>query len=220
MHSTLLLKAFKKAESEIHSDKPTHLAHHLSDYIQEQSGEPYGEKSLRTHYSTAKKGEDIDLKKFVANALSEYLGYENFEAFIKTQPSIPVKPKGLFSLYKWAIASLLFIGLIVTISYFQLTKQRWMVWQENHYVEVKFDEKLLQEGNLKIYSEERIANFKQMHPDCEIPFKYNYGSIRIWYGKNAAGELEYFSTPGLHPETVKTLKELTKYMFDKYVCLK
>ena len=146
MDNKLLLEAFKKAEKDIQTDKPTRLAQHLSDYILEQSGEPYGEKSLRTHYKTAKKGDPIDLKKFVANALSVYLGYESFEDFVKAQPSKPVEPTGMSSRYKWAIAGLLFIVLFVTISYLQFNKQRWMVWQEDHYVEVSFDEKLLQEG--------------------------------------------------------------------------
>jgi hypothetical protein len=220
MYNTLLLKAFEKAESEIQSNKPTHSAQHLSDFIQEQSGEPYGEKSLRTHYSTAKKGEDIDLKKFVANALSVYLGYNSFEDFVKAQPSKPVEPSGMPPRYKWAIAGLLFILLFVAISYLQFNKQRWMVWQENHYVEVKFDEKLLQEGKLKLYNEDRINNLKKIDANCDTRYRSHDGSALVWYGKNPGGELQYFTAPGLHPETGKTLRELSKYMFDKYACPK
>lgn len=219
MHSTLLLKAFKKAKSEIHSDKPTQLAKHLSDYIQEQSREPYGEKSLRTHYNTAKKGDTIDLKKFVTNALSVYLGYESFENYIKAQPTKPIKKKPLFKNYTWPLAAVLFI-LMLFWGYNQLTKERWMVWQENHYLEIKFDEKLLQEGKLKRYSEERIENFKQLQTDCNTRYKTNTGKPLVWYGKNPAGKLQYYTSPGLHPETGKTLKELTKYMYNKYVCPK
>lgn len=220
MYSQLLLKAFEKAESEIHSGKPTHIAQYLSDFIQEQSGEPYGEKSLRTHYTAAKKGDSIDLKKFVVNALSVYLGYESFEDFVKAQPSKPVEPIGMFSRYKWAIAGLLFVVLIVAIGYHQLTKERWMVWQEDHYVEVKFDDKLLQEGKLKLYNDDRIGNLKKITPDCDTRYKNLEGKALIWYGKNPGGELQYFTSPGLHPETGKTLRELSKYMFDKYVCPK
>ncbi|WP_339610218.1 hypothetical protein, partial [uncultured Planktosalinus sp.] len=32
MYATLLLKAFDKAEKNFHTDKPTRLAQHLSDY--------------------------------------------------------------------------------------------------------------------------------------------------------------------------------------------
>ncbi len=43
-------------------------------------------------------------------------------------------------------------------------------------------------------------------------------SVRIWYGKNREGELEYFSSQGLHPQTGKTLKPITRYMIEKYIC--
>ena len=46
------------------------------------------------------------------------------------------------------------------------------------------------------------------------------GREQIWYGKNNRGELEFFTSQGLHPETKKTLKKITKYMIDKYVCKK
>lgn len=217
MYSSLIIKAFEKAGSEIHTSKATPIAKHLSDYIEKQSKEPYGERSLRDHYTAAKKGDPIDLRRFVANALSVYIGYNSFEDFVKAQPSIPVEPKGMPTRYKWAIAGLLFIVLFVAISYLQFNKQRWMVWQDDHYVEVKFDEKLLQEGKLKLYSEERISNFKQLQPDCETRYKTPTGKPLVWYGKNTVGELQYFTSPGLHPETGKTLRELSKYMFDKYI---
>ncbi len=219
MYSQLIIKAFEKAKHDIQTDKPTRLAQHLSDYILEQSGEPYGEKSLRTHYKTAKKGDPIDLKKFVANALSVYLGFESFEDFVKGHPSKPEPPKPFYKRYKWPLAGVLLV-LILALGYHQLTKERWMVWQDDHYVEASFDEKLLQEGKLKLYSEERISNFKQLQPDCETRYKTTTGKPLVWYGKNTVGELQYFTSPGLHPETGKTLRELSNYMFDKYVCPK
>lgn len=219
MYNHLIINSFEKAKEEIHSDKPTHLAQHLSDFIQEQSGEPYGEKSLRNQFTAAKKGDPIDLKKFVAHALSVYLGYENFEAFVKANPSQPESKKPFYIRYKWPLAGVLLLILVV-LGYHQLTQQRWMVWQEDHYVEVKFDEKLLQEGKLKLYNEDRIQNFRKIAVDCDTRYRTPDGKALVWYGKNSAGELEYFTSHGLHPETGKTLKELSKYMFDKHVCPK
>ncbi len=126
MQPTLLLKAFEKAEREIQSAKPTHLAQHLSDYIQEQSGEAYGEKSLRNHCSAAKKGNPIDLKKYVADALSVYLGHPTFEAFVKAQPPLPQKRRGLVFTYAWPIAGVL-IAFVAIFIYYQIKAQRWMV---------------------------------------------------------------------------------------------
>ena len=219
MHTSLLLKAFEKAESVIQSRKPTRLAQHLSDYIQEQSGEPFGEKSLRNHYTAAKKGNPIDLKTFVANALSTYLGFENLETFIQAHPTVPKQKKPFYMRYKWPIAGLLVV-LVMVFGYHQLTKERWMVWQEDHYMEVPLDKKLLQEGTLKLYNEDRITNFKKIDPDCNTTYKTADGKALVWYGKNSTGDQEYFTTPGLHPETGKTLKELSAYMFEKYICPK
>ncbi len=219
MYTSLLLKAFEKAESILQSRKSTHLAQHLSDYIQEQSGEPYGEKSLRNHYKAAKNGNPIDLKKFVANALGSYLGYANFEEYVMANPVEPQKKKGLWTQYKVPIIGLLIV-LISAFVYHTLTKERWMVWQEDQYMEVSFDENLLQQGLLKVYKEERITDFKKIKVDCNTAYKTPDGSALVWYGKNPAGKLEYFTSPGLHPETSKTLKELSKYMFDKHICPK
>lgn len=217
MYSQLIIKAFEKAGSEIHTSKATPIAKHLSDHIEKLSKEPYGERRLRDYYTAAKKGDPIDLKKFVANALSVYLGYENFEAFVKANPSQPESKKPFYKRYKWPLAGGLLLILVV-LGYHQLTQQRWMVWQENQYVEVKFDDKLLQEGKLKLYNEDRINNFKKIKVVCNTTYKTPDGKALVWYGKNTAGELEYFTSHGLHPETGKTLKELSKYMFDKYGC--
>lgn len=217
MYNSLIIKSFEKAKEEIHSDKPTHLAQHLSDYILEQSGEAYGEKSLRNHFTAAKNGEPIELKRYVADALSVYLEYAGFKAFVKANPSSPQPPKPFYKRYKWPLAGLVFI-LLVAWGYHQLTKERWMVWKDTHYVESKFDEKLLQEGILKLYKEDRIGNFRKIKLHCDTPYRNPDGTVRVWYGKNKAGELEYFTSHGLHPETGKTLRELSKYMFDKYVC--
>jgi hypothetical protein len=221
MHTSLLLKAFEKAEKEIHSDTPTHMAEHLSEYIYEQSRQQFGERRLRDHYTAAKKGDPIDLKKFVADALSTYLGYENYEAFVKAHPS-PIegnKKKRLYKQLRWPVAGLLIV-IFVALGYHQLTKERWMVWQEDHYVEASFDEKLLQEGRLKLYNEDRITDFKKIKVDCNTYYKTPDGNALVWYGKNPGGTLEYFTALGKHPETGKTLRELSRYMFEKYVCPK
>lgn len=219
MHTSLLLKAFEKAEKEIHSDKPTHMAEHLSDFIYEQSRQQFGERRLRDHYTAVKKGNAIDLKKFVANALSIYLGYESFEDFVKANPTVPIKKKTFFKHYKWPLAGVLFI-LLISWGYHQLTKERWMVWQEDRYVEGSFDEKRLQEGTLKLYNEDRVNNFRKIYTDCDTRYKTPDGQVLIWYGKNASGKLEYFTSLGKHPETGKTLKELSPYMFKKHICPK
>jgi hypothetical protein len=55
-------------------------------------------------------------------------------------------------------------------------------------------------------------------PNCEDEFFNEDGSVKLWYGKNKNKDLEYFTALGLHPETGKTLKPITQYMIDKYIC--
>ena len=83
MHKLLLLKAFKKAEKDIGSVVMQRKAKHLSDYILESSGQPYGEKILCLNYKKAKKEptQEIEFKQFVVQSLSEYLGYKDFVEF-------------------------------------------------------------------------------------------------------------------------------------------
>ena len=93
-----------------------------------------------------------------------------------------------------------------------------MVWQENQYVEVDFNAKKYELKQLKIYKEDRVTAFKKVAVNCNTVFFNEDKSVRFWYGKNKNKELEYFTDLGLHPETGKTLKPITRYMIGKYVC--
>jgi hypothetical protein len=97
-------------------------------------------------------------------------------------------------------------------------KQRWMIWNNNQYVEVSFDVEKYGLSNLKLYKYERIKNFKEVKPDCNYTFFKLDGSENLWYQKSTDGELEFFTSFGLHPETGKTLKKITPYMIRKYIC--
>lgn len=90
MHSNLLLQAFQKAQDTISSNKPTHLSRHLSDFILEDSHEPFGEKSLRNYYKRIFEGDEVCLKPYVVQSLCHYLGYASYEAYIV---NIPKKKK-------------------------------------------------------------------------------------------------------------------------------
>ncbi|WP_431135335.1 hypothetical protein [Psychroserpens mesophilus] len=145
--------------------------------------------------------------------------------------TIVVKPKNkkFFLWYSTMSATnkvLLYIGIITLITFGGISTKhilkkeaRWMIWQEDHYIEVGFDTEKYKLNQLKLYKEERIKNFKKTTPICDTTIFFNEdGSVNIWYGKNRGKELEYFTALGLHPETGKTLKPITQYMIDKYIC--
>lgn len=223
MHKKLLINAFDKAEEEISSDKVFPRARLLSDFIVNDSKEPYGEKILSLKYKSILNGstETIRLKKHAADSLSRYLGYENYLEYDRKNGSQdPVEEqKPNFSKYRNAIIiTIILISLASITTYNYATRQRWMIWNEDHYVEVNFDVNKYNVNQIKIFKEERIEFFKKVTLKCEDQFFNNNGSVKIWYGKNKEKELEYFTALGLHPETGKTLKPITQYMIDTHIC--
>jgi hypothetical protein len=227
MHKELIILAFEKAKKDTGSEKLTRLSNHLSDFIQEDSGEVYGEKSLRINYNLVRQENEkqIEFKSYVIESLSHYLGYENYLEFVKEksiiQVNINLNPKDVIKKFLKKNKITLFVSLIIIVGFLlanKVTKQRWMVWQEDHYVKVKFDTDKYNLGQLKLYKEERIKHFKKITPNCTSIFFSDDGKVKVWYGKNIAGKLEYFTSLGLHPETGKALKPITRYMIDKYIC--
>lgn len=93
-----------------------------------------------------------------------------------------------------------------------------MIWKDDHYEEVSFDTKKYELGKLKLYKEDRIKSFTKIKVNCEYDFFDKAGAPQVWYYKNDLGELELFTSVGLHPETGTTLKPISAYMIHKYIC--
>ena len=227
MHNILLVKAFEKAREEIGSNIKTRIANKLSNIIYEDNGQQYGDKILVVNYNKVKSDPNtqIELKPFVLDALSRYVGYQDYVSFAnQNKPSNELQEQnktnaafGFVKEYKIGIIICVFlvIGFIIFNS---INQQRWMVWETDHYEEVKFDAKKYNLGHLKLYDEERINDLKKITPDCDTHFFDSNGDVKIWYGKNINKELEYFTAFGLHPETGKTLAPISVYMIRKYIC--
>jgi len=93
-----------------------------------------------------------------------------------------------------------------------------MIWDSTGYKEVHFDKEKYSLNQLKLYDENSINNFHKITPSCDTVFFNQDTTVRLWYGKNTDGNLEYFTSLGLHPQTNKTLKPITPYMIKKYIC--
>ncbi|PQJ32386.1 hypothetical protein BST92_10820 [Nonlabens arenilitoris] len=235
MNKELILRAFVKASQELYNNGVTNpsltqMSTKLSHYLEENWNVVLGERSLRIYRGDAQKldgkDEDISIKQIeVINGLCQYLGYENYNDFQKAIDSTN-NDLNVTEFNRNVIQSLPFkyilpgIGmvLIVLLIYNYSNKQRWMVWQTDHYVEVDFDATKYNVKQLKLYREEKIKSFKKVEVNCYTDFFNEDNSVRIWYGKNSKKQLEYFTNLGLHPETGITLKPITSYMINKYVC--
>jgi len=229
MHKTLIIQAFNKAGTlrKKQGEKApslSHIAEDLAVFVEDKEDFGLGERSYRDYYGDAKKlinkNEDISIKQLkVINGLSKYLGYSNYEDFAKSLNNKSfISTLGTFFRKNKVILIILFLLLVSLIAYYSINKQRWMVWEENHYIEVKFDPKKYSIGRLKLYDSDKIKNLKKIDADCETEIINANGEILIWYGKNIQKKLEYFTALGLHPETGKTLNPMTNYMKRTHLC--
>lgn len=102
-------------------------------------------------------------------------------------------------------------------------EENCMVWNKDHYEEIPCDNvsntmTLLSPIVMK-KEEGLISNFKKIKA-CDTTSFFKMGKPCIWYGKSFDGTYEYFTAPGLHPETGKTLRPITQYMIEKHILAK
>ena len=226
MKKLLFQKVFEKAEKRSGKTTKNGLSDYLSDKITYDFKYQIAGKTFVRYYEKYIEGNGDtgnDPKTDLLDALSRYLKYEDFGDFVSKNrgdnSSVPWNERIeiIFKKNKVIIViCLLTIIAVILIVYFN--KQRWMVWEENQYIEVPFDAEKYDLLQLKLYNADRIAHFKQIFPDCNTKFFNDDGSANVWYGKSAGGELEYFTALGKHPETGKTLKEITDYMINTHIC--
>ena len=224
MYKKVVLKAFKKGESEIPGKTTkTQVSEHISSVLFNDYKTQISGRTLRNLFNEAKDVEthmDISINSDYVKDLCKYLGYENYNAFIKdTSSQIKRKNKVVsFILKHWIILLICFITISTTLIITTFNQQRWMVWDNANYIEVGFDANKYSINQLKLYNEDRIDNFKKIIPNCDTKFFNEDGSENLWYGKNNNGELEFFTAFGRHPKSGKTLKPITDYMIRKYIC--
>ena len=230
MHKKLIIAAFDKArnklkEKGIQNPSAVKIAEELSNYVEETEDFPLGERTYRDYYNQALKEDtgDIEIRQLkVVTGLCKYAGFENYSEFKNQGLENPKEKRTrkvppVFKKYKIALGVALVL-LIAFISYTSVNKQKWMVWETDQYVEAPFDAMTLNHGELKLYNVERINQFRKIYPDCNTDFFKDDGTENLWYGKNKEGTLEYFTSLGLHPETGKTLKKITKHMIRNHIC--
>lgn len=140
------------------------------------------------------------------------------------EPSKPIlKPKsGFKKVYLAALAVILvFAGLFAIWSFND--DENCMVWNMDHYEEIpceKVSDAMTLFKPIVIKKDESlISNFKKIKA-CDTTSFFKMGKPCIWYGKSFDGSYEYFTAPGLHPETGKTLKSITPYMIERHVLKK
>jgi hypothetical protein len=240
MKKKIFQEAFIKAENQCGNNTKHGLSNHLEKVFMDDLKFSVNKITFVRYYEkyieNNGKGEG-NPNSDLLNKIAEYLGFINYEDFV-SQNNLTNKERNFVEMnfqnesskknnlikvfikknrVTILVSCLLLIGFTL---YYSFNKQRWMIWEENQYKEVKFDTEKYNIGELKLYNQERIKYFKKVTPDCNTEFFSSNGEVKIWYGKNKKKELEFFAALGLHPETGKTLDPITLYMIKKYICKK
>ncbi|MEM6718365.1 MAG: hypothetical protein AAF611_03520 [Bacteroidota bacterium] len=226
MKEKLFRKAFKKAEQQSGRTTKNGVAVHLEKIFMMELKINTSKATFSRYYEQYIEGnfeKEMSPSPELLDNLAMYLGFHNYEDFVTRfeQKDMPKQDSFIdfVKKNKWFII-LILLTIVTFVIIFQLNRQRWMIWDGTHYIEVSFDLKKYDFGQFKLYSEDRIKNFKKIETDCQTEYIKPDGTPNVWYGKNQKKELEYFTSRGLHPETGKQLKPLSKHMFDKHVCPK
>jgi hypothetical protein len=97
-----------------------------------------------------------------------------------------------------------------------------LIWVKNHYEAVEYDE-VKDTAEVSPFNQGLLDNFKKITVCDTTTFFKNEDTDNplVWYGKSPnKKEYEYFNQPGLHPETGKTLKPISRYIIKKYILSK
>lgn len=222
MYKKVVLKTFEKGKREIPGKTTkTQISEHISTVLFDDFKIQIGGRTLRNLFDDAikiKEGEDISINSEYVQGMCKYLGYQDYNHFIK---ATVVKSNNKVVSYisrHWIILFICFATITSTLGIVSFNKQSWMIWDNDRYIEVDFDEETYSLNKLKLYKKDRIENFHKIIPTCKTEFFNIDGTEKLWYGKNKNGDLEYFTSTGKHPETGKTLKPITDYMIKKYIC--
>jgi hypothetical protein len=142
------------------------------------------------------------------------------------------KKKGVLKEYKKsAFTKRIALGVLVVLVLGSLSygiksiffpNKNCMVWAKNHYQAVEYD-KVKDKADVIPLNQEILINFKKISVSDSTTFFKNgdYNRPLVWYGKSPnKREYQYFNQPGLHPETGKTLKPISRYIIKKYILSK
>lgn len=230
MHKELIHEAFKSGEEILIKNGSNHpsinsISEHIATFLTDDLKYSTHSRTLRNYYNKALEEEQINISRIeIVNGLCKYLGFKDYKDFIKSkeiidEPTVEKENKktGLKKIYLigFITIAVVFITVLLFISN---NEPKFMIWKIDHYEEVELDLNKYKLSDLKVYKQERIDNFKKIQPDSSYQFFNSDGSVRVWYGKNKNKEYEFFTDLGLHPETGKTLKPITNYIIDKYIC--
>lgn len=223
----LVQEVFEKAKQETVSHTRFVLARHIAEKTNLSS------KTLERAYDkyVKKTNANYQLQEDSIDLLCNYLGFESFADYAKQVTTPPdtsgtgkspaikrTKPFLMALLGTLAIMGTLFIWSAKSEN--TPNHENCMTWADSLYISISCDTGSLSKYGTPIVPLDpvKLKSFKKVKVTMATQFfSEQTNQPLIWYTKNKDGEIEYFTAPGLHPTTGKTLDEITEYIIEKYV---
>jgi len=227
----IVKKAFEKARDEHAIHTPFALANHI-----EGRSNLSAKTLLRLHEKYIQKNGSI--RKPYASSIDQlckYLGFADYGDFrrehregrsLEREIGIRTYDRGskggrLKKYVPYLLA--LVIGSILLVTFNSAGdkggKAGCMAWADTQYMKVSCDEGPYSPWGTEIIPLDpvKLKNFKKVQVDMTTEFfSEQTGMPLIWYVKTREG-IEYFTAPGLHPITGKTLNDISEHIIQKYV---
>lgn len=190
----------------------------LQEYLKNDNCIAVEENVLNKSKIEIKEVEEI-AENIVHNNYKDHKGEKKREDGGSWKPKWPIVIGVVFGA---VLLGLFYLGDFLDGATVYSKEARCMTWAKNHYEEISCETKPYSKYGTDVvpYEEVKIKNFKKIEVNMATEFfsQVTHKPL-IWYVKNKDGEIEYFTSPGLHPLTGKTLDEITPYIIQKYVPL-
>lgn len=190
-------------------------------------------KTMKNYYEKhvegrKNKAKEPNLK--LKNLIAEYIGYVDFFDFCNKNKHIQPKDinKGnkpgtinkfpinesddtlLNSKKKLFISVFIFSLSIFGLLYTKYQNKTCIVWKKDHYERTYCFAKGAIDNSKYLIN---LSEFKKVVLDSNTSF-FTKGNPNYWYEKNGESKREFFTMRGIHPETKKELKPITRTVLD------
>ncbi|MDT7832039.1 hypothetical protein RQM59_06585 [Flavobacteriaceae bacterium S356] len=163
-------------------------------------------------------------KEAKSNASKNSEDYNKNKNYDSRGVSPPFRPIGKTTINKKVIIIIntvivLTVGTFILNNILSKNSERWMLWQEDHYTEVKFDITRYLNNDIEPYDKIKFSSFKKITTlDCDVRYFNEKGESITWYWKRGKNDLDVFTAPGKHPINGIPLKPMTRYMVRTHIC--
>jgi hypothetical protein len=216
-------KKNKNAKATFWVEELQKVGYHDKKYIGIKKATRVYEKYVEDKKTVSVKEPD----KFLCNVMAQYLNYKNYEEYASEKGLTEKIIKRINKKNTWRFKEKVFaqkrvisVGILCIFpllffiyKYNTAATGDCIIWNTNLFEESSCAAK--NAINNRRYNI-AIDKFKKIEVTNETSF-FSYGRPIIWYGKSEIGEISFFTHRGIHPETLKELKPITRYIINKYV---